>query len=993
MKRTIVIILIAATILSATGVFLFKPKPAKAFLGIGDIVADVLGWLKEFFLDRLPRIVARYAMVRIQQEITRWAQGGFTDENKPFAMFSWKEEITDALNLASAKFIEEFGLTPLCAPLRFTIGQRLGLAMPYYTIPPYQIYAACTLGTVVDNVEEFFENPSITLYGWDTWTALSQPQNNIYGAALLAAERLAELQSEEKAEKELQKDTGGYENENQCLNYQEMTDEEMQDCVSDCTDSTTLTGKNCGCRSGVPYSCNSSCVEACIATCQNKQTGICLEYKTKNLGSTIHSAIEKAVGSDIDWLISADEITQMFDLVFSKFFNKLIHGSGLTNQPIYRASQTISKYQAQYGYQQNYQKVRTPEDIKDTRKDILENILSAVKGATTTNYECNNDYQVTGDTYSEIATEIIDEEAQHLYTAIEGVNLKPDFQVLDLPWAPSNLFLLGKTLGVTWDEITFANYPEECQKITGTTCRNIITNLPYELDLNNINSECTTGCLGRVNYYRGQCESTAQTCVDNCNGDQNCINNCYNTQATCYNDAITNAVNDGYCSSAAIATACQQGEELIGVTQARCDECVKKAQETCENESDQASRDACIDIACSNYLDYTSLASQIIDAQDFYNKCKRNELKNMCNACLKEYFMPGFYCEIIYDFVNRAFVKYPALAYADMWWGRYNEQSNCGSNTRGRQIETGLLCRILPNNPICQTACNATAEELKDIYDDEPNSDDCNPYQTVTGAYSPGGQYLGYLWKKKAKCCVALSSGRVDVYTACRGEVAVETRQCTGLPPMWEPWCHCPEGWRPILNGRIRTGGLWANSTSPGGDCDFGVISTLNDNRMLLVYTGGGPNSETYFIGTDTCGETDPAVNNTDKEDTNPNDGYVDGNGVPDGDPTDAIPPNNMLWNAVPGGDPAAQGRLNSESWCVDPNAQGMIRGTDYYTGVFHNGWEDTGSSSIMVCAPCSSSDSDYPYYGIRDGNGNLNDQCHGKIPETLWINDCGQGQ
>jgi hypothetical protein len=172
------------------------------------------------------------------------------------------------------------------------------------------------------------------------------------------------------------------------------------------------------------------------------------------------------------------------------------------------------------------------------------------------------------------------------------------------------------------------------------------------------------------------------------------------------------------------------------------------------------------------------------------------------------------------------------------------------------------------------------------------------------------------------------------------------------------------------------------------------VFENSNNNRMLLVYTGGGPNSETYFISsnTDTCTETDPAVNNTDKEDTNPDDGYIDGNGVPDGDPTDAGPPNNMFWSAVPGGDPAAQGRLNSESWCVDPNVIGLQRATDYNVGVFHNGWEDTGSSSVMVCSPCSSSDGGYPYYGIRDGNGNLNDQCHGKIPETLWINDCELG-
>jgi len=287
MKKVIIIILITATIASIFTVFLFRPKPAKAFLGIGDIVADVLGWLKDFFLDRLPKIVARYAMVRLQQEIIRWAQGGYTDQNQPFAMFNWRNEIIDALNLASAKFLEEYHLTKLCAPFRFTIGTTLGLTT-YYGIP-YTEYAACSLDTIINNVGQFWQNPSITVYGWNAWQALAQPQNNIFGSTLLAAERMAEIQTQEIAEKQLQKDTGGgYKNENECKKYQEMSDEELMDCNLECSLSCI----------GDPN--RDLCELACSTGCNSLNTGICLEYKTKNLGSIIHSAIEKTVGSDID---------------------------------------------------------------------------------------------------------------------------------------------------------------------------------------------------------------------------------------------------------------------------------------------------------------------------------------------------------------------------------------------------------------------------------------------------------------------------------------------------------------------------------------------------------------------------------------------------------------------------------------------------------------------------------------------------------------------
>ena len=866
MKKVIIIILITATIASIFTVFLFRPKPAKAFLGIGDIVADVLGWLKDFFLDRLPKIVARYAMVRLQQEIIRWAQGGYTDQNQPFAMFNWRNEIIDALNLASAKFLEEYHLTKLCAPFRFTIGTTLGLTT-YYGIP-YTEYAACSLDTIINNVGQFWQNPSITVYGWNAWQALAQPQNNIFGSTLLAAERMAEIQTQEIAEKQLQKDTGGgYKNENECKKYQEMSDEELMDCNLDCSLSCI----------GDPN--RDLCELACSTGCNSLNTGICLEYKTKNPGSIIHSAIEKTVGSDIDWLISADEISEMFNLVFSKFFNKLIHGTGITKQPIYRATQSISKYQAQYGYQAQYKKAQTPEDIQNLRKDILENIRKAIQSQSGTSYECNKDYQSKGDVYAETATEIIEEESQHMYTSTEGVDLKPDFQVLD----PGGLIgAVGVVpLGRTWDDITFVNYPEKCQKITGSRCQDTITNLPYELDYNNINSECTTGCLQQINSYRVQCESAAQTCINNCNANQTCINNCRTTQQTCYNTAITNAVRDGKCSSNAVAIACQQGGALIEVSKSRCEDCMQKALKTCENETDEDKKNACIELNCSNYQDYAPLAALIIDAQDFYARCSLNELKNSCYVCLKEYFMPAHYCEVIYDFVNRAFVNYPALVYDSMWWGMYNPQSGCTNNRTDdkAQVEVGLICRILPNNPICQTSCTATPEEFKNIYDDEPNSSDCNPFSVDMRAYSPGSQYLPYLFKQKAKCCVALTNNPT-IYASCRGSVASAPAQglCAGATVQTRPECFCKDNERPLASAKnlhpdyicpnvdgVADGtNCWSKPGEPATQstcrnaCSamgFTVPNNMSGLSKAYIETNAAPGGGIVYVGTDSCSD------------------------------------------------------------------------------------------------------------------------------------------
>ena len=144
-QKFIATIIIISLILSVGfNIFLFKPKKVQAFWGAFDVVAtNLVDDLKEWVIDEIPRRIARHMILRLQNEIVRWAQGGYTDENKPFALLRWKDYLLEALDFASAKFIQDFNLTPICAPFRFTIGQGLGFARPRYILPPYRIYAAC----------------------------------------------------------------------------------------------------------------------------------------------------------------------------------------------------------------------------------------------------------------------------------------------------------------------------------------------------------------------------------------------------------------------------------------------------------------------------------------------------------------------------------------------------------------------------------------------------------------------------------------------------------------------------------------------------------------------------------------------------------------------------------------------------------------------------------------------------------------------------------
>lgn len=961
-KKLIAIILIISVITSiGFNIFLFKPQKVKAIFGLGDIVIDIVNQIKDWVLDEIPRRIARHMMLRLQEEITRWAQGGFTDENKPFALLNWKNYVYEALNLASAKFIEEFHLTPLCAPFRFTIGQELGFAQPYYTMPPYTIYAACTIQDIVGNAAEFWENPSISTYGWDTWMALTRSENNLFGSILLAAERLAELQNEETKEKEVQKDTGqGYMHEQKCVDEQKMTDEQLEECRNNCFEEVDPN--------------NLEEMDACLAECDTRNTGICLEYSTTNIGSTIHSAIEKATGSDFDWLITADEITKMFGIVFSSLFNKLLHGTGLASQPFYRAGSTTASYQQyqnQYAYYQQYKANQTQEDKDDLRRDILDNILKAMQRMTTNAYECDTDFQLTGSEYADFATSILEEESQHLYVGYEGINLKPDYEVLDPPNAPFRVY------GTTWEEIPLNKYPEKCFNIAGQTCLSINTRLPFNLRILNIDSRCE-GCIGAINTYRKICAQERDNCLAQCAEDDNpCKQACRAVFDVCENNAIRSAVNDGDCVSFLLGTQCLEGAKLINKTENRCEDCIEQGQVKCEYITNQAERESCIELYCSNFEDINAdwTGGNILSAQDFYERCLTAQLKESCNICLKEYFMPHQYCVIIYDFINRAFVKYPALVKYDSWWGIENttvknqDPEDCyavGYGTSGESIYTGLLCRILPNwggGAFCEQYCpEATEEELRITYDDEPRDNECigpilaGEYMTasvVVNAYHPGGQYIEWTIKKGAKCCAALTGNKTDLWNQCRGISIGSAEGCDDSRPVDAmPGCYCAEGWRPL--GFARTGEP-TTTGSRGGDChgfDFIMPNDSPSGNNICMYTNANPETgEEASIATGSgCREITPG------QDCD----LIDGT------------PARILANSI----------INISGSGLHSQLISLIGGNTYSASVYDRKVENCEGSGtgLVVCARCPDDcnsgpgEDGCPYYGTN------NNQCYGKV-------------
>ncbi|GAH85111.1 unnamed protein product, partial [marine sediment metagenome] len=243
------------------GTALFKPKPAHAVIP----VTDWLQHAKEYILDTALRMVAKMAVQKMVSDISQWARGGFRDDNQPFAVTNWSQYLKTAVDVGSSIFINELGAAELCLPFRDVIGRRLGLGALNMQLPTYQYYANCTIEDIIENAEEFWENPSIAMYGWGTWTALSQPQNNIYGSFLLGAERRAELEEEAREAKKTEATvSGGYKSDVIC------TKTDKQKCMDNC-----------------PGAEDEPEFQNCIKNCEKANIGICIQEQLKTTGSEI----------------------------------------------------------------------------------------------------------------------------------------------------------------------------------------------------------------------------------------------------------------------------------------------------------------------------------------------------------------------------------------------------------------------------------------------------------------------------------------------------------------------------------------------------------------------------------------------------------------------------------------------------------------------------------------------------------------------------------
>jgi hypothetical protein len=181
---------------------------------------------------------------------------------EPQFVTDWDGFLRNAANAATGDFIQEIGLGFLCDP--FSLQVQIAL-LP---IPRFSDDITCTLDQITDNIENFyadFRNGS-----WIAYTGSLEPQNNYFGALSMASSELEYRKARAEAAA-LNEATagGGFLSTKKC----------------------DVNGKNC------------------VITTP---------------GDTIGSLVSKAVGTEFDYILSAEQLSDYAAAIANAAINRLI---------------------------------------------------------------------------------------------------------------------------------------------------------------------------------------------------------------------------------------------------------------------------------------------------------------------------------------------------------------------------------------------------------------------------------------------------------------------------------------------------------------------------------------------------------------------------------------------------------------------------------------------------------------------------------------------
>ncbi|GEM_PF-4041308 len=230
---------------------------------------QLLEWAKKIATEYLRRKLLNM----IVDQIVTWIQGG----GNPKFITDWPGFFRDAIDQAGGQFLKEIGLSRICSAF------KAQLSAGFIPIPKFDTRSACTFSQAGGNLNNFLND--FRTGGWVAWQEMTlKPENNIYGTYLMAWDEYeaAQVVAAKAAESEAQAGRG---------------------FIS---------------------------VRKCLEPIAPADGGGCAKSEIITPGATVGDLVSKAVGSDIDYIVNAQDLAAYVAAIANAILNRLFaEGVGL----------------------------------------------------------------------------------------------------------------------------------------------------------------------------------------------------------------------------------------------------------------------------------------------------------------------------------------------------------------------------------------------------------------------------------------------------------------------------------------------------------------------------------------------------------------------------------------------------------------------------------------------------------------------------------------
>lgn len=301
---------------------IFSIQKANAIFGIGDISFDpsnlarmIWEWVRKVAVEFLKKRLVN----QIVQQTINWIQGG----GKPRFVQDFKGFVLDQANKAAGSEIYKH-IPQLCSPISPWVKSALyGIGGTGTKVRvDLTDRTRCTLTMAVENVKAFYENFSAG--GWSNYLEAIRPQNNVVGSIMI----LSDLASSKAAEEKKAATTNAQSSQGilatrKCVDKKPHTLDELMgppgpDPSADAAYILSGAGETpvdvrgaeidpSKIKGGTFYGCPPD------------------GWEITTPGSTVGSALVKATGGHLDWIVNANDLAALATAFIDTMVNKLIN--------------------------------------------------------------------------------------------------------------------------------------------------------------------------------------------------------------------------------------------------------------------------------------------------------------------------------------------------------------------------------------------------------------------------------------------------------------------------------------------------------------------------------------------------------------------------------------------------------------------------------------------------------------------------------------------